>query len=175
MEILLNQNSYIEWLNGQAHRVAWVDHLGVNRRTGSPFHLHHVVCDCAYYANSSFPEEDELADCEILQNAVVERTDLIANQHRVREMIESFGNIPATDFDRNNELNDILTTSIESILLFDHLHPEEWAGNVVSGEHDVSLLSLIVDQPPDAIRLCADILAFQGKVEITGDTVRLAA
>jgi hypothetical protein len=166
---------YLEWVNGHPHRVVWVDHMGINRDTNSPYHLHHVVCDCAYYENTNFPEEDELADCGVMQNALVERTELVARQHRVREMIDSYGAIPAADYSKNNELNDILVKSIESILVFDRAHPEEWVGNVVSGEHDVTLLSLIIKQPQETVRLCADILAFQGKVEISGDTLRLAA
>lgn len=166
---------YIEWTDNVPHRVAWVEHTGINHLNNEPFHLHHVVCDCAYYKELDLVNRNLLLECEILHNAVLERTDFVAREHHIREIVTSFDGTLADDFQKNDELNDLLILTIETILNFDRNHPEQWLGNIVSGEHDVQLLSKIVGQSEDTVRLCADILRFQDKVEIAGDTLRLAA
>lgn len=163
---------YLEWPDPtqSPHKVAWVQHYGLDPDPEFD-NMHHIICDCAgHAADSSQP-----IFCSVAENAILERAAYTARNWHIPEVLALYGDIDVRVYDRNEEMNDLLLRTMESILETDRDHPEEWVGNIKSGEHEVQLMSHILQQPEDVVKICAEILQLQEKVTIDGNTLRLAA
>jgi hypothetical protein len=168
-EFIEPRQLYIGWVGDLPHKVAWVDHVGLDNRTGSSYHRHHVVCDCFFYDDKDIFNEKEIMNCSVLQNAILRRADFTAQQMTIDTIIDSFS---STSQGRGIDLF-LLQRMIEDILVLDSKHPEEWAGNIISGEHDIALLSMIMRQPVEVVESSVQLLKLEGKVDVEDSTVRL--
>jgi hypothetical protein len=170
-DFIVLRQAYLEWPDPteDPHKVAWVEHYGQDIHPESAS-IHHLICDCAGNTYDRQP-----IFCSIAQNAVLERASYTSRTWHIPEVLALYDDLEVSDYKRNEELNDLLLHTIEKILITDRNHPEEWVGNIVSGEHEVQLMGEILQQPEDTVRMCAEILQLQDKLEIDGDTLRLAA
>lgn len=170
-DFIFPRQVYLEWpLHGSdPHKVAWVEHFETEGGQESAS-VHHIICDCAGDFGEIQPQF-----CSIAENAVLERAADVSRGWRIPEILKAYEELDVTDYKRSEELNDILIKTMENILLTDNRHPEEWLGNIISGEHEIQLMGQILQQPEDTVRLCAEILEWQGKITQDGDTLRLAA
>jgi hypothetical protein len=170
-EFIAPEQAYIEWGAQGLHRVAWVKHYGGAEKVPEQQAVHHIICECS----SKDPENDVFVECTVWENALLERAALVSRNWHIPEMLTAYSALETSDFDKNEELNDLLVGTMESLLINDKKHPEEWVGNLVSGEHDIGLMSHILQQPVETVEMCAAILALQDKVELDGNKIKLAA
>ncbi len=167
--------TFPEQLGNDVHRVSWVSHSGKDPETGVPYSQHHVVCDCSLMAELA-GEPGAIFDCSILQKTLARRAAYWRNELKLDKILRAC--IDSEDGRKNTTLDRQLfeTETVKWLLTHDNEHPEDWFGNIVSGEHMVSLIALILQEPPEKVHQIAGNLAEDGYLEYDGqEVIRLAA
>jgi hypothetical protein len=168
--VILAKHPYLEKMDDTFHKVLWVEHAKFNDYGQKEHQEHLAVCDCSGDSGS-----EEMLFCGIYEHALHERAMLVARDHHIPDILSTYRDLEVADYQKREELEDFLLGTVEKLLQIDRSRPESWVGNSKSGEHSVNLLSDILDQPEDTVRLCAEILQWQGKVKVEDDVLRLAA
>lgn len=172
-EIVAPVMTFPEGSGDELHRVAWVYHAERDPGTGEVIrHNHHVACDCSMMAELS-GEPDSIFECPTLQKTINRRASLIRGTLMLDRIFRAC--IDSEDSRSTVTLNryDIASETIMWVLQQDKVHPESWMGNVTSGEHSVSLLGLILQEPPEKVRSLVEDLEDDGRIESYGEVIRL--
>jgi hypothetical protein len=172
---------YIETSEGQQHKVAWVEHNGVNLLANETFHNHHVVCECVLCKNFNDGNGGiNTTLCDTMTHALDARAEAIGRGYR--SVIEASQNQGAlnvlTGSKETARLFDIETmsmTAIEKVLHDDNAHPEVWHGNPISGSLPVEQAQIITGQPHEVVLHCVELLHERGRVDFDGENLRIAA
>lgn len=174
---------YIEAVEDETHKVAWVEHNGLNPKTEERFHNHHVVCECVLCKRFDNGRGSiDTSQCEVMSHALEARAQLIRAEfqpsivaYQESEAIDVM--VPSRVIDSRNpfDIESLSVSAIEQVLRSDSRHPEGWHGNVVSGSLPLEQASAIIDQPLDSTIQYAELLSKAGKVEFDGESLRLAA
>jgi len=169
-DLIVPKHMYIEWVYGERHNAAWLEHSGRDQDTGEPYHMHHIACDCIRHESPEIIEDDLTSlTCPVLYNALTERARLVDRKFRIHEMLSELDGLGV------DEYHDMVLGVMENTLVRDQMHPDQWFGNAISGQHRSSLMSEILHIPVETVQMYADILELKGKIERDGDIIRLAA
>jgi hypothetical protein len=155
------------------HRVSWVYHAERDSETGfiNAEH-HHIACDCSMMAELS-GEPDSIFECPTLQKTINRRAGLIRGTLMLDRILRACRDSEDSHSKVTLDRQFYTAETIMWIMRQDREHPESWMGNVVSGEHTVSLLALIVQEPPDNLRVLVEDLTYDDRLEFDGETVKL--
>lgn len=171
---------YIEQVGGEEHKVAWVEHIGMNTATYDVFHNHHVVCDCVLCKNFNGADGAiDTSQCEVMEHALEYRAESVRAPfmpaiHATEEgavNVLTGASETATPFD----LESLSITALEQVLRADSVQPESWQGNAVSGVFTLEEAGRILDQPLSSTVRYAELLQRKGKVQFDGGEMRYAA
>lgn len=123
------------------HRVAWVYHSW--RKPDEIEELHHIACDCVGFMEDPDEQIHEIAECPAVLAAVEYRADKVAEILMTREILHNFGK---PEQKTTIEPTRIVTAKavINFAMNYDQVHPEGWIANMVSGEHQIPLLALLM-------------------------------
>jgi len=173
-DLIIAKQMYVEFAGGEKHSVAWVEHSGQDPEDGETYHVHHIACDCTRYKDpDDIDDEMEFFGCPVMQNALEERAHFVDRTYRLHDTIKSYDDEALEDYEKSSEYHDIVLGTMEDILLWDRRQPQLWLANVMSGQHSAHLMGEILRQPVESVRLYADILQLNGKIEFDGETMRL--
>jgi len=172
---------YVESNEDETHRVAWVEHAGVNTATFETFHNHHVVCDCVLCKNFNDGKGGiDTSLCEVMSRALEARAQIVGTEFQrgiTASQNSGLVNVMTGSMEKSNEfdIESFAVNAIEQILRSDNRYPEVWHGNSVSGSLSLGEASHILDQPVSFALLAAEKLRKSGRASFDGETVRLAA
>jgi hypothetical protein len=167
-DLIIPKHMYIEEVHGERHNAAWIEHSGKDQDTGEHFHIHHVACDCIK-DDDPVTEDINAFDCPVWHNALTERVHQINRENRIQETLRELERLELEAY------HDIVLSVMKETLVLDREHPDQWMGNVVSGEHNAILMAEMLHIPVEFVRMYVDILQVRGTFEVEGDTFRLAA
>jgi len=166
--------TYVE--NGP-HRVAWIRHEGEDVRTGERFCTYHIVCDCIAGVEGNSPRESvaQILGCRAVLHALQRRAAFVDHTYRTCEILSALRDPEAGDFEQRNAFHQFAVKTIADILELDARHPEEWPGNVISGEHRVSVLATLFQLHPEVVKWYGRLLEENGVIEdFDGEILRLS-
>ncbi len=173
-DTILPRHVYTERSGDEEHRVAWVYHSGIDFESGETFSDHHIACDCLLEAEQSDSQDPILPlDCDALRSVLNKRAWFVNATFRIDEVMKVFKDGKAGDYEQLPAVHDFSVRTIAYLLEHDTRHPESWVGNVITGQHQVSLLSVVMQQPPEIIRWYGELLEQTGLVEFDGETLSL--
>ncbi len=169
-ETIVPRQLHIVGKNGKPHTVAWLHRSGMDLNTGEPYDYHHLACDCMPQAEIEGSMAGMFA-CESLSTALLGRAQTIRAEFGLPDIL------PADPTARMwTGGKQIVVSTMLYILERDRLHPESWMANYMSGRHELSLLSLVLNREVAELAMYAEILQEAGKVEVNNaTTVMLAA
>ena len=79
------------------------------------------------------------------------------------------------DFEQSSAFHKFVVKTIANILELDARHPEEWPGNVINGEHRVSVLSTLFQLHPEVVKWYGRLLEESGVIEdFDGEILKLS-
>lgn len=162
--------TFPEQLGNDVHRVAWVNHSGYDFETGQDYAQHHIVCDCCLMAEIS-GEPDSIYECSTLQKTLKRRASFLRSTLMLDKILRACTDSEDGRLKVTLDRRFFAAETIMWLLHQDREHPESWMGNIVSGEHNLSLLGLILQQPPGGVRLLVEDLAEEGRVEFDGEYI----
>jgi hypothetical protein len=165
--------TYVE--NGP-HRVSWIRHEGEDSRSGEHFSTHHIVCDCIAGVEGNSPQDsvDHVLGCGAVLRALQKRAAFVDHKYRTCEILAALRDPETGDFEQPGTFHTFAVKTIGNILELDARHPEEWPGNVISGEHRVSVLATLFQLHPEVVRWYGRLLEESGVIEeFDGESLRL--
>jgi len=165
--------TYVE--NGP-HRVAWIRHEGEDVRTGERFCTYHIVCDCMAGVEGNSPREsvEQILGCRAVLRALQRRAAFVDHTYRTCEVLAALRDPDTGDFEQPSTFHQLAVRTIATILELDARHPEEWPGNVISGEHRVSVLSTLFQLHPEVVKWYGRLLFDSSVIEaFDGEILRL--
>ncbi len=147
-------NPVITYLENGPHRVAWIRHEGEDWRTGEQFCTYHVVCDCMAGVEGNSPREsvEAILGCGAVLHALQRRAAFVDHTYRTCEILAALRDPETGDFEQPNAFHKFAVKTIGNLLELDARHPDEWPGNVLSGEHRVSVLSTLFQLHPEVVK-----------------------
>ncbi len=159
----------------EIHRVAWVYHAERDPET----HVvcsehHHIACDCSMMAELS-GEPESIYECDVLQKALNRQAGLVRGTLLLDKILRTCRDSEESRTQATFDRRAIVAETIIWILKQDAQHPESWMGNIISGEHTVSLLGLITQEPPEELRPLLEDLEEDGRLDLDEEVVRLRA
>jgi hypothetical protein len=166
--------TYIE--NGP-HHVSWIHHEGEDWQSGEPFCGYHIVCDCINGVEGNSPQESvaHILGCAAVLRALQRRAAFVDHTYRTCEILAALRDPSTGDFEQSNAFHEFAVKTIASILELDARHPEEWPGNVISGEHRVSVLATLFQLHPEVVKWYGRMLEESGVIEdFDGEILRLS-
>jgi hypothetical protein len=171
-DLILAKHMVIDWVYGDRHNTAWIEHTGVDQDTGEHFHSHHLACDCIRSDGGDGLDGEVAEFCPMAHNALAERAHMIDREYRIHETLSSLAALELTEDEKQETYHDIVLTAMEETLIEDHRRPERWMANIVSGQHNINLIGEILHIPPETIQMYAGILELQGKVDLDGPILK---
>ena len=144
----------ITYLENGPHRVSWIRHEGEDWRTGERFSTYHVVCDCMAGVEGNSPREsvDAILGCPAVLHALQRRAAFVDHTYRTCEILAALRDPETGDFEQPNAFHKFAVKTIGNLLELDARHPDEWPGNVLSGEHRVSVLATLFQLHPEVVK-----------------------
>lgn len=103
------------------------------------------------------------------------RAALVDRTYRTREILNALRDTEVGDFEQPVSFHRFAVKTIGVVLELDALHPEEWPATVISGQHQVSILSTMLQLHPEVVRWYGRILEDEGTIDFDGETMRLTA
>jgi hypothetical protein len=170
--VILPKQAYVKEDGFESHKVLWVEHVEFEASGHRNSLGHLAVCDCA---GDSFSEE--LISCGIYERALHERAAYISRHLHIPEVLSYYEQMEMPQRQQDEAISNFLMDKIEEVLVIDREKPEEWVGNVKNGEHEMKLVTEIIGQPENTVRLLAEIMEWQDRISVDPeqDTIRLAA
>lgn|GEM_PF-4398932 len=141
------------------HNVAWVHRTNLDWQTdgytGGYSEMHHIACDCLPEAESH-GQTEAIFTCNALVAALKNRAEEVRQTASIED-----------DYAKRR--------LILRLLRADREYPQSWPANVLQGEHQIFLLSMILQEHPVEVKCHVDQLVDEGKVDFQDDEiVRLA-
>ena len=159
------------------HRVSWIHHEGEDSRSGERFCTYHIICDCIAGVEGNSPREsvDQIVGCRAVLRALQRRAAFVDHKYRTGEILAALRDPEAGDFEQSNTFHKFAVKTIGSILELDARHPKEWPGNVITGEHRVSVLSTLFQLHPEVVKWYGRLLEASGVIEdFDGEILKLS-
>lgn len=169
-------NHVMTYVESGPHRVSWVHHEGEDWRTGEQFCMHHVICDCIAGVEGNSPREsvDQILACTGLRHALQRRAAFVDHTYRTTEILAALRDPDTGDFEQSNSFHKFAVKTIGDLLELDAKHPKEWPGNVISGEHQVSVLATLFQLHPEVVKWYGSMLEESGVItDFDGETLKL--
>jgi hypothetical protein len=156
----------ITYLENGPHRVSWIRHEGEDWRTGERFCTYHVVCDCMAGVEGNSPREsvDAILGCAAVRHALQRRAAFVDHTYRTCEILAALRDPDTGDFEQPNAFHKFAVKTIGNLLELDARHPDEWPGNVLSGEHRVSVLATLFQLHPEVVKWYGRLLEESGVI-----------
>lgn len=167
---------YDDSAGGRPHKVAWIYHAGVDFDDGESFCRHHIACDCLLESERS-GDAELMFGCNALLSVLNKRAWFINDTYSAQRVLRQIPALPKEAlFGANSESMEkaFAIATMGYILEHDVRHPEAWVGNILDGEHQATLLALILQQDPDEVRENAEIMERNGAAEFDGETIKLS-
>lgn len=158
------------------HRVSYVENQGIDPDTEEEFDVFHVACDCALgYVDAVAPSElvPKVVQCGNTQIALQRRAAWVDHTYRTSEMLYHLRDETTGDFEQSNDYHILAMNSLAYVLELDALHPEEWPATIISGQHQASIMSTMLQLHPDVVRWYGQMMERAGVIEFDGETMRL--
>ena len=112
--------------------------------------------------------------CAAVLRALQRRAAFVDYTYRTCEILAALRDPDTGDFEQSNAFHEFAVKTIASILELDARHPEEWPGNVISGEHRVSVLATLFQLHPEVVKWYGRMLEESGVIEdFDGEILRL--
>ena len=137
---------------------------------------YHIVCDCINGVEGNSPQEsvEHILGCAAVLRALQRRAAFVDHTYRTCEILAALRDPETGDFEQSNAFHEFAVKTIASILELDARHPEEWPGNVISGEHRVSVLATLFQLHPEVVKWYGRMLEESGVIEdFDGEILRL--
>jgi hypothetical protein len=169
-------NPVMTYVENGPHRVAWIRHEGEDVRTGERFCVYHIVCDCIAGVEGNSPRESvaQILGCRAVLRALQRRAAFVDHTYRTCEILSALRDPETGDFEQPNAFHQFAVKTIAGLLELDARHPEEWPGNVISGEHRVSVLSTLFQLHPEVVKWYGRLLEETGVIaDFDGEVLRL--
>jgi hypothetical protein len=169
-------NPVMTYVESGPHRVAWVYHEGVDWQTGERFSTFHIACDCMTGVEGNSPQAsvDSILGCGAVLRALQRRAAFVGHKYRTGEILTALRDPETGDFEQPNSFHSFAVKTICSILELDARHPAEWPGNVISGQHRVSVLSTLFQLHPEVVKWYGRLLEESGVIEdFDGEVLKL--
>jgi hypothetical protein len=169
-------NPVITYVENGPHHVVWIRHEGEDARSGERFCSYHLVCDCITGVEGTSPREsvDHILGCTAVLRALQRRAAFVDHTYRTCEVLAALRDPETGDFEQSNTFHEFAVKTIASILELDARHPEEWPGNVLSGEHRVSVLSTLFQLHPEVVKWYGRLLEESRVIEdFDGEILKL--
>jgi hypothetical protein len=169
-------NPVMTYVENGPHRVSWVYHEGEDWRTGESFRTYHIVCDCitGVEGNSPRASVDAILGCGAVLRALQKRAAFVDHKYRTGEILAALRDPGTGDFEQPNAFHKFAVKTIGNILELDARHPKEWPGNVINGEHRVSVLATLFQLHPEVVKWYGRLLEESGVIEdFDGEILKL--
>jgi len=169
-------NPVMTYVENGPHRVSWIYHEGEDWRTGERFCTYHIVCDCITGVEGNAPHEsvDHILGCRAVLRALQRRAAFVDHKYRTCEILSALRDPDAGDFEQSNAFHTFAVKTIGTILELDARHPKEWPGNVINGEHRVSVLATLFQLHPEVVKWYGRMLEESGVIEdFDGEILKL--
>jgi len=170
-------NPVVTYVESGPHRVSWIHHEGDDWQSGEHFSTHHIVCDCIAGLEGNSPQESvaHVIGCGAVLHALQRRAAFVAFTYRTGEILEALRDPETGDFEQSNTFHKFAVKTIGDLLELDARHPKEWPGNVINGEHRVSVLATLFQLHPEVVRWYGRLLEESGVIaDFDGESLRLA-
>ncbi len=170
-------NPVMTYVENGPHRVSWIYHEGDDWRSGARFCTYHIVCDCINGVEGNSPRESvaQILGCGAVLRALQRRAAFVDHTYRTCEILAALRDPDTGDFEQSNAFHEFAVKTIANILELDARHPDEWPGNVISGEHRVSVLSTFFQLHPEVVKWYGRLLEESGVIEgFDGEVLRLS-
>jgi hypothetical protein len=170
-------NPVITYVENGPHRVSWIHHEGEDWRSGERFSVYHIVCDCSSGVEGNSPQEAvaHILGCRAVLHALQRRAAFVDHTYRTCEILAALRDPETGDFEQPNAFHEFAVKTIASILELDARHPDEWPGNVISGEHRASVLATLFQLHPEVVKWYGRLLEESGVIEdFDGEIFRLS-
>ena len=165
------------YVEGGPHRVSWIYHEGEDWQTGERF------CTLPPHLRLHRGRGGKLsAGIRRLHPRLHRRPPRAAEKGGLRR--PHLSNVrdpgrPARSRDRRlraaERFHKFAVQTIANILELDARHPEEWPGNVITGEHRVSVLSTLFQLHPEVVKWYGRLLEESGVIEdFDGEILKLS-
>ncbi len=169
-------NPVMTYIENGPHRVSWIRHEGEDWRSGERFSTYHVVCDCMSGFEGNSPQEalDHILGCGAVLHALQRRAAFVDHKYRTCEILAALRDPDTGDFEQPNAFHHFAVKTIGNLLELDAKHPREWPGNVINGEHRVSVLATLFQLHPEVVKWYGRLLEEGGVIEdFDGEILRL--
>ncbi len=127
------------------HRVAWVYHSW--RLPDSIEEKHHIACDCVAYMEDPDDEISDVIECPAVLASLEHRAEAVAKILRIPEVLGQSGKKEDSATLKRHSII-AAKAMINFVMNYEQAHPEGWIANIESGEHQVPLLSLLMQIQP---------------------------
>ena len=169
-------NPVMTYVENGPHRVSWIYHEGVDWQTGERFAVYHLVCDCVAGVEGNSPWDciDGILGCGAVLRALQKRAAFVDHTYRTCEILAALRDPETGDFEQPNTFHKFAVQTIANVLELDARHPDEWPGNVINGEHRVSVLSTFFQLHPEVVKWYGRLLEESGVIEdFDGEILKL--
>ena len=176
-DTIIPRHVYAELKDGKMHRVAWIYHQGVEFIDEGyiPFERHHIACDCLL--ESEHEGDTELMfNCEALLKVLNKRAWWVNSVYGTEDVLMQLPNLPkeALFGVSAEEMDEAFSVAaIRHLLEHDARHPEAWVANILDNEHQVSLLALVLQKPPEDVRELVETIEERGLIDFDGEVLQL--
>ena len=170
-------NPVMTYIESGPHRVSWIHHEGEDSRTGERFCTYHIICDCIAGVEGNSPQEsvDYILGCAAVLRALQRRAAFVDHTYRTCEILAALRDPETGDFEQPNTFHKFAVKTIANILELDARHPKEWPGNVINGEHRVSVLATLFQLHPEVVKWYGRLLEESGVIDdFDGEILKLS-
>ena len=170
-------NPVMTYIENGPHRVSWIYHEGEDSRTGERFCTYHIICDCIAGVEGNSPQDsvDHILGCGSVLRALQRRAAFVDYKYRTGEILAALRDPDTGDFEQSNTFHKFAIKTIGNILELDARHPKEWPGNVINGEHRVSVLATLFQLHPEVVKWYGRLLEESGVIEnFDGEILKLS-
>lgn len=168
--------------NGESHDVVWLERRRIDPNTGESYSFHHAACKCLTEAEfCGIDGMEAIQECEAWLLGIYQRAADIKykTQKDLEEMLAlstQLKGIRLDDVPLEDPDLDPLDEAILHHLRLVKSRPQYWEGNILGGQHQLPLLSIITGHELPQLTEHVEALAEAGYVDFDGDqTVKLAA
>lgn len=127
------------------HRVGWF--YSSYREEDRVIDQHHIACDCIASIDNPVEDMDKIIDCTAVIHALNHRAARVGEVLGSKQILEYYGKSEGA-----LTVKACAVISAKALINFvmnhEKVHPESWWANVVSGEHQISLLASILQVEP---------------------------
>jgi hypothetical protein len=170
-------NPVMTYTESGPHRVSWIHHEGEDSRTGERFSTYHIICDCIAGVEGNSPQESVayILGCAAVLRALQRRAAFVDHKYRTCEILAALRDPETGDFEQPNTFHKFAVKTIANILELDARHPKEWPGNVINGEHRVSVLATLFQLHPEVVKWYGRLLEESGVIDdFDGEILKLS-